>query len=460
MKKSSLCVLLMVFCLNSHFLSSEDSLEQSKSPALKQVRQTMDHWVKFWNSYDLDELNQLFVTDHRLSYFSSEKAGLIQGYDQVRKHHQEFGFIPGGKKSPNRLWIKDLSVISEKDSATASATWYFKKPKQILQFGPMTAVLIPVEETWKIIHMHFANHPPDIIFEKDQKLFNIPPKVQAVSLLGEYLIPDDPPERYHQKYLLHQKRYDEDPLNEENIIWYGRWSAYLGNYQKAIQIYSQGISLFPEDARLYRHRGHRMISIRKFDQAVADFQKAVQLIEGKQDQIEPDGMPNAQNIPVSTLHTNIYYHLGLAFYLKGEYGKAVEVYLKGLQASTNDDMRVAMIHWLYMSLRLTEKKEKAQEVLNPIHSDMTIIENQAYYRLCLFYKGILKEKDLYEGQDSQAMSDAVAYGLANWHFYQGDKDKAKEMFKELIENGNWASFGVIAAESQYFRNFFIPKKTS
>jgi len=453
MKKSRVCVLLVILCLNSHFLSAEEPVEQSDSPALKQIRRTMDRWVKFWNSYDLDELNHLFVTDHRLSYFSSEKAGLIQGIAQARKHHREFGFVSGGKNSPNRLWIEDLSIISEKNSATAAATWFFKKPKEILQRGPMTAVLVPAEETWKIIHMHFANRPPDMLFKKDQRLFNIPPKVQAVSLLGEYLIPDDPPERFIQKYQLHQKRYDEDPLNADNIIWYGRWAAYLGNYQKAIRIYSQGISLFPDDARFYRHRGHRMISIRKFDQAVADFQKAVQLIEGNKDQIEPDGMPNAQNIPVSTLHTNIYYHLGLAFYLKGEYKKAVEVYRKGLLASTNDDMRVAMTHWLYMSLRLCEKKEEAQEVLNPIHPEMTVIENQAYYRLCLFYKGMLKDKDLYENQDSQVMSDAVAYGLASWYFYQGNQDKAGEMFESLIKDGNWASFGVIAAESQYFRNF-------
>ncbi|MBD3414777.1 MAG: tetratricopeptide repeat protein [Candidatus Aminicenantes bacterium] len=454
MKKSRVCVLLMVFFLNNLFLLSEEPMEQSDSPVLKQIRQTMDRWVKFWNSYDLDELNHLFVTDPKLSYFSSEKAGLIQGIDQVRKHHQDFGFLPGGKKSPNQLWIQNLSINSEKDTATATATWFFKKPKETLQWGPMTAVLIPKEDTWKIIHMHFANHPSDTIFEKDQRLFNIPPEVQAISLLGEYLIPEDPPERFHQKYRLHQKRYDEDPLDADNIIWYGRWSAYLGNYQKAIRIYSQGISLFPDDARFYRHRGHRMISIRKFDQAIADFQKAVQLIEGEKDQIEPDGMPNAQNIPVSSLHTNIYYHLGLAFYLKGDYGKAVEVYRKGLKASTNDDMRIAMIHWLYMSLRLIENNEEAQEVLNPIHPEMTIIENQAYYRLCLFYKGILKEKDLYEDQDSQVMSDAVAYGLANWHFYQGDKKKAKELFRALIKDGNWASFGVIAAESQYFLNFF------
>ena len=63
---------------------------------------------------------------------------------------------------------------------------------------------------------------------------------------------------------------------------------------------------------MYRHRGHRYVSIREFDRAIADLEYAATLIEGTEDEIEPDGMPNAMNIPVSSLHSNIWYHLGLA----------------------------------------------------------------------------------------------------------------------------------------------------
>jgi len=42
----------------------------------------------------------------------------------------------------------------------------------------------------------------------------------------------------------------------------------LGRFREAIAVYSIGIDGHPEDSRLYRHRGHRFISIRLFERAV------------------------------------------------------------------------------------------------------------------------------------------------------------------------------------------------
>lgn len=88
--------------------------------------------------------------------------------------------------------------------------------------------------------------------------------------------------------------------------------AYLGDYKQAIKIFTEGSVKFPKDARFYRHRGHRFITIRCFDEAIRDFETAAKLVKGKEDEIEPDGLPNARNIPTSTLQSNIFYHLGLA----------------------------------------------------------------------------------------------------------------------------------------------------
>ena len=53
--------------------------------------------------------------------------------------------------------------------------------------------------------------------------------------------------------------------------------------------------------RFPRHRGHRYISIRQLDNAISDFEHAASMIDGQPNEIEPDGMPNARGIPVSTL---------------------------------------------------------------------------------------------------------------------------------------------------------------
>ncbi|MFN2501677.1 MAG: tetratricopeptide repeat protein [Pyrinomonadaceae bacterium] len=148
-------------------------------------------------------------------------------------------------------------------------------------------------------------------------------------------------------------QYQQTPNDADAIIWLGRRTAYTGRYRDAINIFSEGIRKFPKDARMYLHRGHRLISIRCFDDAIKDLQKAVQLIEkpGNKDEVEPDGLPNARDIPTSTLHTNIWYHLGLAQYLTGDFDRARASFMRCYNTAKNDDMRIAAAHWAYMSGR-------------------------------------------------------------------------------------------------------------
>ena len=281
----------------------------------------------------------------------------------------------------------------------------------------------------------------------------VPEGSQAVSLLGDPLFSAAPGESTLQKYEAAKAEYLAQPADADKLIWFGRWTAYKGDYREAIRVYTEGIGKFPDDARIYRHRGHRYISIREFDRAIQDFEKAAALIEGTEDQIEPDGMPNAQNIPVSSLHTNIWYHLGLAYYLKHDLENALRIYRLGIEASRNDDMLVATTHWLYMTLRLLGQDEEAQQALEPIRKEMNVIENMAYHRLCLLYKDELSEEDITGENFSNIMNDAVAYGVANYYFYSGDKMKAKEIYEKILTGESWASFGYIAAEADFVREF-------
>ena len=280
--------------------------------------------------------------------------------------------------------------------------------------------------------------------------------LQAVSLLGESLYPPTPSQDALDKYDKARSEHERNPDDADAWIWYGRRAAYLGRYTEAIAIFSDGIERFPEDARFLRHRGHRHISLRAFDRAVSDFEKAAEMIKGKEDEIEPDGMPNAKDIPLSTLHTNIWYHLGLAYYLKNDMEQALRCYNQCLAASKNDDMKAATLHWLYMTLRRMGKNFEAQRVVKPVRADMEIIENQAYHKLCLLYKGINKIEDLTVKSDGDIMDDALAYGIGNWYYYNGDTDSAKDNFERITRGPHWASFGFIAAEADFQRFFFKP----
>ena len=85
---------------------------------------------------------------------------------------------------------------------------------------------------------------------------------------------------------------------------------------------------------------------------------------------------------------------------------------------------------------------------------MEIIENASYHRLLLVYKGIEKAETLQQTLTSGGL-DAVTlgYGLGNWHLYNGRRDQAVAMFREIVEKhaNQWPAFGHIAAEAELAR---------
>ncbi len=183
-------------------------------------------------------------------------------------------------------------------------------------------------------------------------------------------------------------------------------------------------------------------------------EKAADLEEGRQDRIEPDGLPNAAGIPTSTLQTNIYYHLGLAYYLQGHFDKALPAYETCLSLSKNNDMMVATCDWLYMTLRRLGRKKEATRVLEPIREDLELLESFSYHRRLMMYQGKHKPETLLDGGkgDDAALNFATqGYGVGNWFLYNGNKEKAIEVYRKVMEGNHWAAFGFIAAEADLAR---------
>jgi tetratricopeptide (TPR) repeat protein len=241
--------------------------------------------------------------------------------------------------------------------------------------------------------------------------------------------------------------YVKDPSNEDAIIWLGRRQAYLWRYRDAIDTFSKGLAAHPKSFRLYRHRGHRYITLRDFDRAVADFERAAALIAGVPDEVEPDGAPNKYGKPRSTSHSNIWYHLGLAYYLKGDFTNALRAYQECMKFSTNDDMRVATLDWLYMTYRRLGRHGAAKLLLDQVTEKMEILENDSYHRRLLMYKGVVRPEQLLDTANADDLTIATqGYGVGNWYFVEGNEAKAREIFEKVVQGRQWAAFGCIAAE--------------
>jgi tetratricopeptide (TPR) repeat protein len=246
-----------------------------------------------------------------------------------------------------------------------------------------------------------------------------------------------------------EKKYKNDSLTDEHIIWYGRRLAYLGYYKEAIDIYTKGIKLHSGNARFYRHRAHRYITLRCYDNAIADLKKAIDLIKDQIDEIEEDGIPNSRNFPTSTLHTNIYYHLGLAYYLKEDNRQALLAWEKCLDIADNDDMKVATLNWINIVLRKMGRQKDADHHLLEVTKEMGIIENHDYYDILLMYQSGDDSKLVQKTQNQQLVSNATTgYALGTYYQLKGNKGKAKELFEKVVAGNQWNSFGYIAAEAE------------
>lgn len=292
---------------------------------------------------------------------------------------------------------------------------------------------------------------------QQQQMDALPNGAEAISLLGDTLhTPQIEPVNFdslNSALINAVMDYRIDPEKTESIIWLGRRTAYIGEYREALRIFTEGVYKHPEDPRMYRHRGHRYITLRKFDLALADFKSAEDLMRNLPDQIEPDGLPNEAGIPTSTLKSNVFYHQGLAHYLKGDFTSAAESYRKAEALELTDDMKIAFLYWHYMALKRDGNDMEAGELLQNVNSEIELLENDAYLNLLLVFKGVFEPDHLLETSVDALQNATLAYGIGNWHYMNGRTERAYDIWQNLYdpESSQWPAFGFIAAEAELAR---------
>ncbi len=240
--------------------------------------------------------------------------------------------------------------------------------------------------------------------------------------------------------------WERHPEDVDSIIWYGRRVGYTGAFQEAVDIYTAGLRLHPNEPRLLRHRGHRYLSLRRFPWAIADLELARAVVEGTPDEVEPDGQPNARGIPTSTLHSNIRYHLALAYFVTGDFTRALPIWEEDARVASNIDQRVAATYWWVLTLAHLGRADAARATLAPVRADWDVIENGSYHRALLWMKGELAESALLPADASALERQTIGNGVGQWHAARGRTREARAAWERVLATGPSASFGYIAAE--------------
>ena len=244
-----------------------------------------------------------------------------------------------------------------------------------------------------------------------------------------------------------------DPANLDLVIAAARARDVALQFDASIALYTKAVTMAPEDVRAYRFRGHRYISIRKFDLAIKDLERAIALAPSSFD---------------------VVYHLGLAYFMTARFSEAAKTYQSCLDrkspgaalpagwrdcaalsaaAERDEESRIGISDWLYRSLRRAGRTDDAKALLAGIPENLAVKENEAYYRALLFYKDARTEAQVLPDEAFRENTGVTAgYGLANFYLAEKQTAKACALLRRLVEDeAHWNAFGFIGAEADLTR---------
>jgi len=286
----------------------------------------------------------------------------------------------------------------------------------------------------------------------------VPADAETLSFLGEPLrrLPLAPEVRTRREELIsNRKKICEDcPEVALTFIAWGRALGTAHRYREAVDVFTQGLARHSEDVKLLRFRGHRWITLRRPNQALADLTRAAELAQNQRDEPEEDAEPQPGKAPTATIHHNIYYHLGLARYLRGEFEEAARAFKESLRLARTNEALSGSSYWTANALLRAGRMDEAMAIVKPVDAKWKLTEGQGYRDLCLVYRGDLKPEELLSRTPRSADSydfPTVGNGIAAYYLATGRESDALALWRECAAHPFWPAFGRIVAEAELAR---------
>ena len=220
-----------------------------------------------------------------------------------------------------------------------------------------------------------------------------------------------------------------DPKNVQRFIELGVAQSGARQFREAIQTFTKAMAIEPNDAMLYRWRGHRYLSVRELDKAQADLTKGLKL---------------------DSTNYGILYHLGIVRFARGDFAGAARLFARAQPRAPDAGELAGSTDWLWMSLMRAGRKADAEAMLAR-RPDSLPVDN-AYARRLKLYRGEIGPDAVIAPADTADVQAAtLAYGLGNWYLVRGDTARAKTYFERSVRSGGWPGFGFIMSEVELRR---------
>ena len=215
-----------------------------------------------------------------------------------------------------------------------------------------------------------------------------------------------------------------DPRNIDKLIQLGVAQSGVRQYREAIATFSRGLQIAPNNALLYRWRGHRYLSTRQFDRALDDLTRGARLD--------------------STIY-GIWYHLGIVRFAKRDFTGATAAFTRALPIAPDSAERSGATDWLWMALSRAGRGADAQALLD--RRPDTPPGGNAYTQRLRLYRGEVSPDSMFTPADTSDIQIAtLSYGIGNWYLVRGDSATARTWFERSVGSGGWPAFGFIVSE--------------
>lgn len=220
-----------------------------------------------------------------------------------------------------------------------------------------------------------------------------------------------------------------DPRNVQRFIDLGVAQAGARQMREAVRTFTRALAVAPNDPMLLRWRGHRHLSVREFDRAMADLTRGYGL---------------------DSTNYGILYHLGVLRFVRGDFNAAADAFARAQPRAPDAGELAGATDWLWMSLSRAGRTAEANAMLAR-HPD-SLATKVAYARRLQLYRGEIGPEALFTASDTSDIDVAtLAYGLGDWYMVKGDTARARAQFERSVKSGGWPAFGFIASEAELAR---------
>ena len=223
---------------------------------------------------------------------------------------------------------------------------------------------------------------------------------------------------------LAQQALAAEQQSAERFIQLGIAQSGARQFREAIETFTRGLAVAPNDPMLYRWRGHRYLSVRDFDAAMDDLTRGFRM---------------------DSTNYGILYHLGITRYALGDFAGAADAFRRALPRAPDAGELAGATDWLWMSLSRAGKKADAKRMLD--RRPDSLPTTNAYAQRLRLYRGLIGPDEVLGPADTADVQVAtLSYGIGNWYLVRGDTARAREWFERSVASGGWPGFGFIMSE--------------